>query len=220
MKKVVFSLLMIFCLPLVVKADVVDVPSANMSLDLPNSWYVFTRDNIENNSELEELGLTYDFMNDLFSENDMYIDAFDEEVEFIVSIVDIEDVGSLNDYFDSDLNDLGETLQEVAGADSYEIYKNDYKFIYLEYMDAGYYIINYYTVIDNQAYTITIQKETDFTNDEKTTFKSIVDSINFSNYKVTDNNKEKIIVVAGIALVVILGIVAVIIAKVKSKENV
>lgn len=100
MKKIVFSLLVLLVMPLMVSAASVDVPSADMSLNIPDEWYVFTRENIENNPDLDELDLTYEFMNELMNENDMYVDAFDDEEEFIVSVVDVEDVGNLNDYFD------------------------------------------------------------------------------------------------------------------------
>ena len=42
-------------MPLMVKAQSFDVPSADMTLDIPVSWYVFTRDNLEGNSDLEDL---------------------------------------------------------------------------------------------------------------------------------------------------------------------
>lgn len=220
MKKLVFSLLMVLCMPLMVKAVSVDVSSGDMSLTLPDEWYVFTRDNIEGNTELEELGLTYEFMNDLMNENDMYVDAFDDEEEFIVSIVDVEDVGNLNDYFDSEIDDLALEIQNVSGADGYELYENDYKFIYLEYMDAGYYIINYYTIIADRAYTFTIQKEMEFSETEKDSYRNIIDSVHFDNYVAVDNDKETLVVTIGIGLVVVLGIVAVVVAKVKGKDNI
>lgn len=219
MKKIVLSLLMLFIIPVLTKAEQVDVSSAGFSLNLPDEWYVFTRENIKNNSELEELDLTYDFMNDLMNENDMYVDAFDDDEEFITSVVDIEDVGNLNDYFDSEIEDLALEIQSIAGADSYELYENDYKFIYLEYMDAGYYIINYYTIIADRAYTFTIQKETEFTSAEKEAYKAIIDSIHFDNYVAVDNSKEMIVVIAGVGLVLVLGIGAIIISKVKDKNN-
>ena len=220
MKKIVFSLLVLLVMPLMVSAVSVDVPSADMSLNIPDEWYVFTRENIENNPDLDELDLTYEFMNELMNENDMYVDAFDDEEEFIVSVVDVEDVGNLNDYFDSEIEDLAVEIQSIAGADSYELYENDYKFIYLEYMDAGYYIINYYTIIADRAYTFTIQKETEFTSAEKDSYKTIIDSVNFDNYVGVDNSKETLVVAIGLGLVVALGVAAVIIAKVKGKNEV
>lgn len=53
MKKIVFSLLVLLVMPLMVSAASVDVPSADMSLNIPDEWYVFTRENIENNPDLD-----------------------------------------------------------------------------------------------------------------------------------------------------------------------
>lgn len=219
MKKFVFGLLLVLLMPMVALATEVDIVSADMTIDLPDDWYVFTRENIENNSKLEELGLTYDFMEDLMYGNDMYLDAISDEEEFVISVLAVSGVGNLNDYFDSEVEDLAKEIQEDIGLAEYELYNNDYKYVYLEYMDAGYYIINYYTIIADRAYTFTFQKETEFTNEEKETYKEIVDSVKFDKYVPLDNNKEIIVVAAGIGLVVVLGIVAVIVAKIKGNES-
>ena len=67
MKKKILGLiaLLFMCVPMVANAESYKVDD-NMTIDLDESlWYVFTRDNIKDNSELDELGLTYDYMNDL-----------------------------------------------------------------------------------------------------------------------------------------------------------
>lgn len=46
----------------------------NISFDESN-WYVFTPDNILNNEELEELGISYEYMVDSFNNNEAYLDA-------------------------------------------------------------------------------------------------------------------------------------------------
>ena len=224
MKKIVFSLLMVMCMPIMVKAQSFDVPSADMSLDIPDSWYTFTRDNLDGNTEIEDLGLTIDIMNEIMLENDVYVDALNEELEFLVYIVDTEDIGSLTNYHDFEIEDLGEELVNLNGADTYDIFKNDYKFVRVEYEDSGYYIIDYYTIVDDRAYTFSAQKESKFSDAEKTTVEEIMNSVYFDNFVPTSNDKETVIVAVGIGLVVVLGVVAIVIAKVKdkneSKENV
>lgn len=219
MKKIVVGLMALLLMPLVTLATEVDIASADMSIDLPDDWYIFTRENIENNADLEELGLTYDFMKDMMDSNDMYLDAFNEEEEFIISILEVSDVGNMNDYFDSEVEDLAKEIQEDIGSDIAEIYDNGYKFIYFEYMDAGYYIINYYTIVDDRAYTFTFQKETEFTEDEKDSYKKMVDSVKFDKYKPEDKSKETVIVSVGIVLVIVLGAAALIVSKVNNNNN-
>lgn len=212
------------CMPIMVKAQSFDVPSADMSLDIPDSWYTFTRDNLDGNTEIEDLGLTIDIMNEIMLENDVYVDALNEELEFLVYIVDTEDIGSLTNYHDFEIEDLGEELVNLNGADTYDIFKNDYKFVRVEYEDSGYYIIDYYTIVDDRAYTFSAQKESKFSDAEKTTVEEIMNSVYFDNFVPTSNDKETVIVAVGIGLVVVLGVVAIVIAKVKdkneSKENV
>ena len=67
-KKVFLSFVMLLVMPLVVNAQSVDTASAYLDLELPDSWYVFTRDNLDNNSDLEELELTEDYVMDYFLE--------------------------------------------------------------------------------------------------------------------------------------------------------
>ena len=147
-----------------------------------------------------------------------------EELEFLVYIVDTEDIGSLTNYHDFEIEDLGEELVNLNGADTYDIFKNDYKFVRVEYEDSGYYIIDYYTIVDDRAYTFSAQKESEFSDAEKTTVEEIMNSVYFDNFVPTSNDKETVIVAVGIGLVVVLGVVAIVIAKVKdkneSKENV
>ena len=71
MKKIVFICLLF--LPLLVFAKSYTIKDMTVSFD--SEWTVFTRDNIENNKELANVGLTTEYMEDLFKKNDIYIDA-------------------------------------------------------------------------------------------------------------------------------------------------
>ena len=223
LKKFMFVFFVSLFMPLVGQAVSVDVPSADMSLDMPDYWYVFTRDNIEGNAELEELGLTIDFMNELFLENDIYIDGFDENIEMLLYVVPVDDVGNLPDYYDFEIEDFGEELQGIVGASDYEIVNNDYKYVSVAYEDQGYEIVEYYTIIDNLGYTFSFQKEgADFSNTEQETISNIIDSVHFDNYVAPDNDKTKehILVFGGMGILVVICIVIFIVSKKSNKENV
>ncbi len=223
LKKFMFVFFVSLFMPLVVQAVSVDVPSADISLDMPDYWYVFTRDNIEGNAELEELGLTIDFMNELFLENDIYIDGFDENMEMLLYVVSVDDVGNLPDYYDFEIEDFGEELQGIVGASDYEIVNNDYKYVSVAYEDQGYEIVEYYTIIDNLGYTFSFQKEgADFSNTEQETISNIIDSVHFDNYVAPDNDKTKehILVFGGMGILVVICIVIFIVSKKSNKENV
>lgn len=223
LKKFMFVFFVSLFMPLVGQAVSVDVPSADMSLDMPDYWYVFTRDNIEGNAELDELGLTIDFMNELFLENDIYIDGFDENIEMLLYVVPVDDVGSLPDYYDFEIADFGEELQGIVGASDYEIVNNDYKYVSVAYEDQGYEIVEYYTIIDNLGYTFSFQKEgADFSNTEQETISNIIDSVHFDNYVAPNNDKTKehILVFGGMGILVVICIVIFIVSKKSNKENV
>ncbi len=223
LKKFMFVFFVSLFMPLVGQAVSVDVPSADMSLDMPDYWYVFTRDNIEGNAELDELGLTIDFMNELFLENDIYIDGFDENMEMLLYVVPVDDVGSLPDYYDFEIADFGEELQGIVGASDYEIVNNDYKYVSVAYEDQGYEIVEYYTIIDNLGYTFSFQKEgADFSNTEQETISNIIDSVHFDNYVAPNNDKTKehILVFGGMGILVVICIVIFIVSKKSNKENV
>ena len=223
LKKFMFVFFVSLFMPLVGQAVSVDVPSADMSLDMPDYWYVFTRDNIEGNAELDELGLTIDFMNELFLENDIYVDGFDENMEMLLYVVPVDDVGSLPDYYDFEIADFGEELQGIVGASDYEIVNNDYKYVSVAYEDQGYEIVEYYTIIDNLGYTFSFQKEgADFSNTEQETISNIIDSVHFDNYVAPNNDKTKehILVFGGMGILVVICIVIFIVSKKSNKENV
>ena len=223
MKKIVFSLLLAFICPLVVNATNVDVPSADLSLDLPDSWYVFTRDNLDNNTDLDDLEIDDLEMLEYLEEYNLYLNAFNEDYDFFIYKMATEDVGSLPDYYDFELEEFATEIMNSYGADSYDIYDDNYKFVRIEYVESDYYIIDYYTIIDDQGYIISLQKLSEFNDDERLMMEDIVKSIHFDNYKAEDN-KEMLVVAIGVGLVVVLGVVALVIAKVKdkneSKENV
>ena len=216
-KKVLFGLIGILMLPLVVNAQSVDVGSAYLDLELPDSWYVFTRDNLEGNTDLEELELTEDYVMEYFLEYSMYVNSFDDDYDFYVYMSDTEDIGNLDDYYNFEVDDLAVELMDMYGADSYEIYDNDYKFIRMDYESDGYYILDYYTIIDDKSYIFSIQKLSELTETDMNTMEEIVDSVHFDNY--VDNGLNEIIIVSiGVSIVVILMLIVYIVGRSKDKK--
>ena len=79
-KKLLISVVIAFCfaLMLVMTAFAKDyvVSETDLTVKIDDTvWYVFTRDNIENNLELDELGVSYDYMNEFFQDNQVFLDA-------------------------------------------------------------------------------------------------------------------------------------------------
>ena len=185
MKKIVMFMLLMVALPLNVLATDFILDGTDMQITFDESeWYVFTPENILDNPELEELGITYDYMVDSFEENKAYVDAIlfyadsGDYIEIFVRKSDVEDVINLNNYSHDDLDEFGQALADRQNAD-YEIYQNDYSFVKLEYQDAGLYLNEYVTVINGDGYSITAQKPYSFDREDELRVKKIVDSIEF-----------------------------------------
>lgn len=185
MKKIVMFILLMVILPLNVLATDFSLNDTDMQITFDESeWYVFTPDNILDNPELEELGISYDYMVDTFEENGAYLDAIlffsnsDDYIEVFVRKTRIEDVINLNNYDKSEIEELGKALAEEQGAD-YEVYQNDYSFVKLEYQDMGFYLNEYVTVINGDGYSITAQKPYEFVNEDELRVKELIDSIEF-----------------------------------------
>lgn len=150
-------------------------------------WYVFTRDNLANNPELDELGVDYNYLNDYFHSNFIYMDAVviyenGATTEFFIRKTD-EDVGVVNlaNCKGELIGEIGDSLADKFGADGYSILNTDYKFIKLNYFDPNleYYAVEYYTIINKHPYTFTFQSPVEFTEWEYEEFDTIIKSIVF-----------------------------------------
>lgn len=168
-----------------------------MYIEIDDSiWYVFTRENIKNNKELDTLKISYEYMNNFFKNHNAYLDAFllykgtGEMIELTVRKV--KSGGKYNfssSYSDDELLEIvGEILRDKDPT-VLELYeKNGYKYVYSEYIDQDNYLMEYYIIINGYSYTISTQKDGEFDTDNKVRVKEIVDSITF---KLDDTIEDK-----------------------------
>lgn len=193
-RKICILLSVILCvavfLPTNAYAETYNLGDTDMSISIDDTmWYVFTRDNIENNPELDELGLSYDTMHDILYSNKAYVDAilYYEDGDYIELFVrkaasDISAV-NLSDYDDETVLEVAEELADDQGAEEYSVYKNSYKFAKLEYIDtlydSDYHICEFLTVVNKEIYTLTFQASFPYTEWEYEEIENIVDSIIF-----------------------------------------
>lgn len=186
-------------LPISAHAAEYQPSETDISISVDDSrWYVFTRDNIENNPELDELGVTYESMYDTLYNNDAYLYAvlFYEDgiyIELLVRKKAIDsDVVNLSNYDDDEVLEFANEIAKKQNAEDYSVYKNQYKFAKLEYTDSSlgssYYICEYITIVNKDNYTFTLQSSLPFTDSEHDEFKDIVDSAEFD---VDTSLKEK-----------------------------
>lgn len=186
-KIIAIFVLLILMIPSGVLASTFTVDE-NMYIDIDDSlWYVFTRDNIANNKELDSLDLSYEYMDNFFKKNNAYLDALliykdsGEILELFIRRVNSGGAINSSNYSNEDfLNKIKQDLssRNPSVLDIYET--NGYKYGYAEYTDQGYYLIDYYVIINGYNYTITAQKVNEFNTDNKARVKAIVDSISFN----------------------------------------
>ena len=238
-KKLCLIFLAIVCaiaiLPISAFAQTYTMSGTDMHISLDDTvWYVFTRDNILNNPELDEFGLTSAQMQEVFDENEAYMDAvlvYDDGdfVELFVRKRALDaDVVNLTNYSHSDVMDLAEELAEIHDTQQYTVYENQFKYARLEYEDSGYYICEYVTVVNADNYTLTFQSYTPFEEWEYEEITNIVDSVRFDvdpTMKEPKNDSgsivlERTLIGAGVgALSGALGAIARKKKKKKSEEN-
>ena len=184
-------------LPITTYAETYNLGGTDMSISVDDTaWYVFTRDNIKNNSELNVLGITYDAMRDILHKNEAYMDAIlyyedGEYVELFVRKRALDTgIANLSNYKNSEVLELAKELAKKQGAETYSVYENQYKFAKLEYIDSnyGYYICEFVTCINKDNYTFTFQSTSQFTDEEYAEIENIVDSVKFD---VDTSIKEK-----------------------------
>lgn len=207
MKKKMFAMFALFLLfiPSFVFAESYDVDEY-LKLDFDDNWYVFTKSNIKDNKELEELGVSEEYMENLFKSSNVVVDAilFEEDnndtKEVFVRTTETKDLYNLNDNTDSYINEFADGFIssvkeqgiEVVNSNVYKSNNNTY--VYLEYSDSNLNVIEYFTVVNGNGYAIQAQKPNSFTESEKDSFKEIIDKASFKivkQEKDDDNNKEQ-----------------------------
>ncbi len=174
--------------PMVAEALTYQLSDTDISLQVDDTkWYVFTRDNIENNPELEELGISYETIYDILYDNSVYMDAilFYEDGDYVELFVRKKAIDSgvanLSNYENEEVLEFAEEVAKKQKAEDYSVYENDYKFAKLDYVDStlNYHICEYITLVNKENYTLTFQSTSPFVDSEYDEMKSIVDSIRF-----------------------------------------
>lgn len=183
---IIITFVLLSLLPLGVYAEEFKINETDISIEFDtNEWNVFTRDNIENNPNLDKLGIDYNTFNKTMNDNYIYLDAVflnndaTNTLEFIIRKTKADSIINFSNYTDDDILDIAKGLADKQNSNNYDVYKNNYKYAYLNYTDKGYYLVEYYTVVNGDSYTVTVQKTNSINSDEKEKIKNIIDTIEF-----------------------------------------
>lgn len=183
---IIITFVLLSLLPLGVYAEEFKINETDISIEFDtNEWNVFTRDNIENNPNLDKLGIDYNTLNKTMNDNYIYLDAIflnkdaANTLEFIIRKTKADSIINFSNYTDDDILDIAKGHADKQNSNNYDIYKNNYKYAYLDYIDEGYYLVEYYTVVNGDSYTITVQKTSLINSNEREQIKNIIETIKF-----------------------------------------
>lgn len=185
MKKLLLFIVCLFILPICVSAEEYTISELEIKVDISSNYLVITRDNYKNNPGMEALGVTPEYMEQVFENYNVYLDAFDSvtghEIFIIVNPVN----GDYSEYSVEELEELIPTLESYYASLNGENIKtevvnvNGVNYFKIDYAQGGYYLINYYLVSNNNGYNFQIQSKTPLTESEKASFHKIIESISF-----------------------------------------
>lgn len=198
MKKVLCLLIsLVLFIPVNIYGKNVDLREINLTIDFNDDWYVFTRYNLDGNKDLETLGVTKDYMENFFNENEAYIDASPKELgtDFILRIKSVEDMNNLSNYPDDVVKEVAKEVSKLVSSEDYKVYNNGKtKYAIVRYYDetSKYNVLAYYTVVNAQGYTFQIQKQSDITQTDETNMKTIMDSATFNVLDKYKNESEDV----------------------------
>lgn len=222
MKKLLF-IICLFILPICVSAKEYSISELDLDFDIPESYLVITRDNYKNNPEMEKLGITPEYMENVFYKNNIYLDALDsktgKEVFIIVNPVNADysnytkkELESLIPSFESHYESLGgkNIVVDVVTV-------NGLNYFMIEYSQSSYYILNYYLVLDNNGYNFQVQSKKQLTQTDRNEHQKFMESISLKDVvegdvstTVEDNKDSMFIIIGasvGVLVAVIIGIV-------------
>lgn len=187
------SILALLCalmlLPIAAWAETYDLGDTDMTIEVDDSrWYVFTRDNLENNPELAEFEISESEVYDSLCSLDAYLDAVllytdgnYKELFVLKTSLPEDSPVNMSNYSNEELEKVAESVANEHGADDYSIYENDYKFLRFDYFEeeTDCYIYAFVTVVNRDVYTLNFQSSTPFSDAQYEEFDRIVDSIHF-----------------------------------------
>lgn len=166
----------------------IETEAGTMRLKMDEAfWYVFTRENIKDNPELEEIGIDYDVQARFMEENNVRMDAIvfyeDSDAYLEMFVMEKENDKFYDDSLvsDSDYEDVAEKMAEELGFESGEMFKSNkgIRFICFELSDSGQYVKKYIFLAEDISFTIHFESNEPFIDEEYQDMETILNSFDF-----------------------------------------
>lgn len=193
-KRIISILLALICVialaPIKAQAATFNLENTDMSIYMDEEmWYVFTRENIKDNPELSELGITYDKINTFFQENNAYMYAMliYKDGQYLEMFVQKQKTNTgivnLTTLPEAELVEFAQKCTEQRNISTYYICNTDYKYVNLEYQDTKTqkYIWEFVTVVNQDEYIIIFSTTQPFAVNEYSEMEGIIGSITFKD---------------------------------------
>ena len=178
-------------MPVFATASTYDLDELDMCVDIPPEHVVFTRDMEDGDPNLSAYGWTKDELSSFMRERNMYLNAWDEDVNYEIVITMVE--GLLVDFAgvgDTALNALASMLSTeyestgITCMESYVYQHSQAKFIRMHMSQPNQgdtvYGLQYYTIYDGKAISVTLHSYSGTIDaQQRRILKTIVDSIRF-----------------------------------------
>ena len=151
----------------------------NMTVSLNQDWYTLTKNTMLSAEELDLLGMNQTEFENFFTTNQIDLYSISENFDFFIRSND-SDINNLNNYSDQEINSLADEIARNTSSLEYQLWKNkNLTYIESSYYDSinSLYIYEFYTVVNRKNITFSAQKETEFTNQDKTEIKDIMENV-------------------------------------------
>lgn len=199
MKRVAFVIVFFFCIlvsPISVFAagyNTYELDELEISISIPNDHIVFTREISASDPNLNQYGLTKESMESLMKERNIYLNAWDRDVNYEIIVTMTENsLSNFSEISDTVLSTLATTLEDqykqygitVIKSEIYQHSQAKFVKLYISQQNNGetVYGLQYYTVNDGKAINITMQSYSgSISSTKEATLKAIVDSAVFWN---------------------------------------
>ena len=155
MKKLLFVVVLFLLCPVIVFGENFEIKEYGITMSFDKNWDVFTRESDRNDYFLVKYDLDYDLLQENLKDNLIYLYALhetdaDEKIEFIV-VTNGKKVEEDRPMTLEEFKEFASMLAKKYGADDYEIYENNYKYIKYDYYDENVdlYCSEYFLYIDS-----------------------------------------------------------------------
>lgn len=151
----------------------------NMTVSLNQDWYTLTKDTTLSAEQIELLGMSQTEFEQYFTNNQIDLYSMSDSFDFFIRSND-SDINNLSNYSNQDIQSLADEIAKNTSSLEYQLWKNQgLTYIESSYYDSinSLYIYEFYTVVNRKNITFTAQKLTEFTDEEETEIKNIMENV-------------------------------------------